>query len=85
MRLSVKGLAVVSAIMWGLVVLSVGAGNLMWPGYGQEFLRVVASIYPGYHATASLAQVLVATLYAVLDGFVCGAVFAWLYNRVVPS
>ncbi len=85
MKLSIKGLAVASAIVWGLAVFLVGVANLIWSGYGQDFLRMVASVYPGYHATATFAQVIVGTLYAVVDGLVCGAVFAWLYNRVVPA
>ncbi len=40
----------------------------------------MASLYPGYTATASFGQVLVGTLYGVVDGAAAGAVFAWLYN-----
>ena len=39
-----------------------------------------ASIYPGYHGPAGFGSVIVVTLYALLDGLVCGALFAWLYN-----
>jgi hypothetical protein len=56
--------------------------NLVWPSYGREFLQLVASIYPGYHATPSFGQVIVGTLYALVDGAVGGAIFAWLYNRL---
>ena len=80
--LSIRALAVTSAILWGAGILLVGIGNLIWPGYGALFLRVVSSIYPGYHATPAISSVLVGTAYALLDGAVGGAVFAWLYNRV---
>ena len=40
----------------------------------------MASVYPGYNATPSIGQVIIGTLYGVLDGAVGGAVFAWLYN-----
>ena len=69
------------ALLWGVLAMFLtGLGNLIWPGYGQAFLDVMASLYPGYHATASFGQVIIGTFYGVLDGAVAGAVFAWLYN-----
>lgn len=82
MKLSVKGMAITLAIVWGILAMFLTSlANLIWPDYGRAFLEVMASVYPGYKATASFGQVIVATLYAVLDGAVAGAVFAWLYNR----
>ncbi len=84
MKLNVKALATVAALMWGILAMFLtGIANLIWPTYGREFLQVMASVYPGYHATRSLAQVIVGTLYGLVDGAVCGAVFGWLYNRIV--
>jgi len=81
MKLSVRGMAAAFALLWGILAMFlVGLGNLIWPAYGREFLQVMASVYPGYHATASLGQVIVGTLYGVVDGAVAGAIFAWLYN-----
>lgn len=57
-----------------------GLANLIWPGYGQALLYVMASVYPGYQATASIGQVIIGTLYGLLDGAVVGAVIAWVYN-----
>jgi hypothetical protein len=82
MKLSVKGMAFAVAILWGLgAMLITGLSNLIWPGYGREFLRLMSSVYPGYHATASLSQVIVGSLYGVVDGAGCGAILALLYNR----
>ena len=85
MKLSVKAMARTSAMVWGGAVLTVGVANLIQPRYGREFLRLVASIYPGYKARPTLGQVAVGTAYAVVDGAVGGALFAWLYNQVVPE
>ncbi len=83
MRLNVKAMAILVALFWGILVMFlVGMGNLIWPGYGQAFLDLMASLYPGYKATASFGQVIVGTFYGMLDGAICGALFAWLYNRV---
>jgi TRAP-type mannitol/chloroaromatic compound transport system permease large subunit len=81
MTLNTKALALTSAILWGLAMLAMGLANLIWGNYGQEFLQVMSSVYPGYHATRNIAQVIVGTLYGAVDGLVGGAVFAWLYNQ----
>jgi hypothetical protein len=81
MKLSIKGLALASGILWGLAMLGMGLANLIWSGYGQQFLQTVASVYSGYHATRSIAGVIVGTLYGTVDGLVGGAVLAWLYNQ----
>jgi hypothetical protein len=54
--------------------------NLLWPPYGGAFLELMSSVYPGYRAAASLGNVIVGTLYAVVDGAIGGALFAWVYN-----
>jgi len=41
----------------------------------------MASVYPGYHAIRSIAEVILGTFYGAVDGLIGGAVFAWLYNR----
>jgi hypothetical protein len=81
MKLAIGALAITAAILWGGAVLFCGIMNLLWPSYGVAFLHLVSSIYPGYHATRSLGSVVVGTLYAILDGAVCGLLFGWLYNR----
>ncbi len=81
MKINIKALAMASGILWGLAMLGMGLANLIWSGYGQQFLQTMSSVYPGYHATRSIAEVIVGTLYGVVDGFVAGAVFAWLYNQ----
>ncbi len=82
MKLNTKALALASAILWGLAMLLMSLANLIWGSYGQ-FLQIMSSVYPGYHATRSIAEVIVGTLYGAGDGLVGGAVFAWLYNQFV--
>lgn len=82
MKLSLKGAAMAGALVWGILAMFlVGVANLVWPGYGQEFLRIMASVYPGYHATPNFGQVILGTFYGLADGAFGGAVLAWLYNR----
>ena len=81
MKFSTKALALACAILWGAVMLVVSLANLIWGSYGQQFLQTMSSVYPGYHATRSIAQVIVGTLYGAVDGCIGGAVSAWLYNQ----
>lgn len=80
MKLNVTAVAATSALLWSGAVLITGVANVIEPGYGREFLQMVASIYPGYKARPKMSQVAVGSAYAVVDGAVGGALFAWLYN-----
>ncbi len=85
MRINIKAAALTVGLVWGVLGMFVtGVGNLLVPGYGQGLLDVMASVYPGYAATPTIGQVLIGTLYGLLDGVVVGAVFAWVYNTVAP-
>jgi hypothetical protein len=85
MKFDVKALALASAILWGGGVLAVALANLVCGNYGRGFLEMLSSCYLGYHATRSIVEVVIVTLYAVADGLIGGAVFGWLYNRLVKS
>ncbi len=82
MKLNVIRFGCALSTIWGLIVFLVGLGNLLWPSYGVAFLKIVDSIYPGYHfGQWGFGGVVVATLYAVIDAWIMGVVFAWLYNK----
>ena len=53
--------------------------------YGQAFLQLCASIYPGYHPGTGFGSVLIGTLYALVDGAIGGAIFGGLYNRFAEN
>jgi hypothetical protein len=82
MKLNVKALAYAASIFWGALVFCVALAEKLW-GYGVAFLQIMDSLYPGYHIGAGWWSVVVATLYALLDGLVAGALLGWLYNRCV--
>jgi hypothetical protein len=88
MHLNLRALASALGLAWGGGVFLVGIAHLMWPGYGGTFLDLIASVYPGYQV-GGFGTVIVGTLYAILDGAICGVVIGWLYNAVsgtgVPS
>jgi len=83
MKLNIKTFMLTSCILWTACVFIMGIANLIWSGYGTMFLQLVASIYPGYDASATIGSVIVAALYAAVDGAIFGFVFAWLYNLLL--
>jgi len=79
-KLSVKGFAAACAVLWGGAVLLVAVLNIIFSGYGQNFLELIASIYPGYYAEPNVSLIFLVTFYALVDGAIGGAVFALIYN-----
>jgi len=80
MGLSTRSLAIVFALLWGGSILFVGLVNLAAPSYGNVFLQCMSSIYPGFHNSRTVVDVLVGTGYGLVDGGVGGLLFGWLYN-----
>jgi hypothetical protein len=83
MQFNIKALALTSGILWAAAMFLTGLANLIWAGYGTTFLQVMASLYPGYEVTRSFGAVIIGTLYALVDGLICGLIFGWLYNAFV--
>ena len=81
MHLSLKGLTIACALVWAGCLFFVGMANLVSP-YGGNFLQMMSSVYPGFHASRNVADVLIGTGYALVDGAIAGFVFGWLYNLV---
>ncbi|MFB6345920.1 MAG: hypothetical protein ABEK50_09135 [bacterium] len=82
MKLSIKGLAITSAVLWGGSILVVGILNIVVPGYGTAFLELCDSIYPGYDLESTVLSVIIGTGYGLIDGAICGGLFGWIYNLV---
>jgi hypothetical protein len=77
-RISAKAMALVAALLWGGCLLFVGLINIGAPSYGAEFLRMMSSIYPGFHDTRTWGEVILGTVYGFVDGAIAGLLFAWL-------
>jgi hypothetical protein len=85
MQLSMRGMIIVSGLLWGGAILCVGLIHLASPAYGSSFLEGISSIYPGFHGARSFGDALVGAGYALIDGGLGGLLFAWLYNQVADQ
>ena len=52
------------------------------PNYGVDFLKTMSSVYPGFHASRGILDLLVGTVYGILDGGIAGLLMGWIYNRL---
>jgi hypothetical protein len=82
MRLSTKSMALAFGLLWGGALLFVGLINLAKPTYGVAFLEMMSSVYPWFHASRTLGDVVIGTVDGLIDGAVAGLLLAWLYNLV---
>ena len=80
MQLNAKAFALTAGLIWAVGLFLVILPNLIWSGYGVAFLDMVDSIYPGFHRGTAIGLIVV-PLYAFVDAFIVGWIFAWLYNR----
>ncbi len=80
MQISLKALALAIALLWGGCLLVVGLINIAAPPYGAEFLKVMSSVYPGFHASRTIADVLIGTVDGFIDGAIGGLLLGWLFN-----
>jgi hypothetical protein len=85
MRLNLKAMAIAAGVLWGGAILFVSLVNLVRPSYGMTFLQMVSSVYPGFRASRTLADVLTGTGYAIVDGAVGSLLFGLIYNVCVGA
>jgi hypothetical protein len=79
MKLNVKAFALTSALVWGFGLFCLTWWIIAFDGAtGQTTL--IGRIYRGYNISPSGS--VIGLLWALGDGFVGGAIFAWLYNLI---
>lgn len=94
MKLNVKAAALAGGILWcaGMLILTIASGltNIHDPagageyaGYGGAMIKGLMSIYPGYAITKS--GIIIGAVYGFVDGLICCAVAAGLYNLLCGS
>lgn len=77
MKLNVKAFALTCGLIWGLGLFCLTWWIILWDGQISE-PNLIARVYRGY-AITPLGS-LIGLAWALVDGAVGGAIFAWLYN-----
>jgi hypothetical protein len=79
MRLNVWAFALTTALVWGFGLFLLTWWIIMFDGQTEDPL-VIGFIYRGYNVSG--VGSLIGFVWAFCDGFVGGAIFAWLYNLI---
>jgi len=80
MKLDLKAFAITCSLVWGFGLFFLTWWIIMFDGPSGE-VTLIGRLYRGY--SISPAGSVIGLLWALADGFVGGAVFAWLYNWIV--
>ena len=79
MRLNVIAFALTCALFWGLGLLFITLWIILWDGSNSD-LTFIGRVYRGYNLT--VVGSILGLIWAFVDGFIGGAIFAWLYNLI---
>jgi uncharacterized membrane protein len=68
-------------------ILCVGLINSAVPSYGTNFIQMTSSVYPWFHASRTIGNVVIGSVDGLIDGAIFGVIFALLYNAAatVPT
>ena len=80
MRLNVKAFALTTGIFWGLGLFLITWWIILLDG-ASGATNIISSVYRGYNI--SIGGSFIGLLWGFADGFVGGAIFAWLYNFIL--
>jgi hypothetical protein len=77
MKLNVKSFALTCGFVWGVALFTLTWWIILFEGATGES-TLIGKIYLGY--TISPAGSIIGFVWALVDGLIIGAIFAWLYN-----
>ena len=79
MKLDVKAFAITCGVLWGIGLFALTWWMIAFDGSTGE-PTLIGKIYRGYNVSS--AGSLIGLIWAVPDGFIGGAIFAWVYNMI---
>jgi hypothetical protein len=82
MKLNIKAFALTGGIFWGVGLFFLTWWLIAFGGATGE-RTFIGRIYLGY--TVSPIGSVIGLIYAFADGLIGGAIFAWLYNKMVAG
>jgi hypothetical protein len=79
MKLNVKSLSITCGLVWGVGLFLLTWWIILLEGATGE-ATLIGRVYLGY--SISPIGSVIGFLWALVDGLIIGAIFAWLYNRM---
>ncbi|MEX0321248.1 MAG: bacteriophage holin [Puniceicoccaceae bacterium] len=79
MKLNIKAFAATCGLVWGFAILLITWWIILLDGSTGE-VTWIGRVYRGYEI--SFAGSLIGFVWALVDGTIGGAIFAWLYNWI---
>ena len=79
MQLNVRAFALTCGLMWGFGLLFITWWIILFEG-ATGAVTLVGKVYRGYNL--SINGSLIGFVWALFDGIIGGALFAWLYNLI---
>lgn len=77
-KLDIKALGLAFGIFWGICIFLLGISGMF--GFGENFVALISRVYIGY--AVSIIGAIIGAIWGFVDAFVCGAILAWLYNKL---
>ena len=82
MRLNIKAFATACGLIWGLGLFILTWWIMIFEGATGE-ATLIGRVYRGYSISA--AGSFIGLVWALVDGAIGGAIFAWLYNLLADK
>jgi hypothetical protein len=79
MKLNVKAFALTCSLIWGLGLFFITWWIILFEGATGDML-FIGRVYLGYNV--SPLGSFIGLIWALVDGLIGGAIFAWLYNLI---
>jgi len=82
MKLNVKSFALTSGLVWGIGLFLLTWWVIAFDGATGE-VTLIGRLYRGYRISPMGS--IIGLIWALIDGLIGGAIFAWLYNLISAS
>ena len=82
MKLNVKAFGLTCGLLWGIGLFALTWWIIFFDGV-SDTPNFIGHLYRGYKFTPLGS--LIGLVWALVDGFGCGIVFAWLYNKLADK
>ncbi len=82
MKLNIKAFGLTCGILWALAVLLATYWIIISGSQGKT-LSLLSKFYMGYSVT--WLGGIIGAVWGFVDGLICGAIFAWLYNKLAAG